>query len=431
MIIAHEIELALDAFDSIASTSSRTEKEAILREMKDNQPLLDLLYLCYNPFYQFHIKKIPQYHGFTDTLGDMDENFVDFMQLLELLRTRAITGNKAITAMENLFECFTPKEHLWYGRVLAKDLKAGITATTINKVLNMGIPQFNCSLSHPLKESKLPKEFYIDRKLDGYRCLISVEESVEGVVESKMFTRNGKLLLGYDDILEESSRLLLPGYMYDGEIMSDSFAGTQSSAFKKSKGKQGVYYIFDMVPLEEFTREVSTVPYKERLAERNKMFNDDALKDCPIIENVQSYGPFYGKDGLEVVNTYQRQFLDEGYEGSMVKDTGMTYQYKRSWAIQKVKSWDTIDLPIVRVEPGEPGTRLENTLGKVYVAYENNEVGVGSGFSDSERDDLWARRAEIINHTIEVQYFEKSINTKTGLPSLRFPTFIQFRPDKD
>jgi DNA ligase-1 len=49
-------------------------------------------------------------------------------------------------------------------------------------------------------------------------------------------------------------------------------------------------------------------------------------------------------------------------------------------------------------------------------------MNVGSGLSDEERI-LWLKNPELIlNKVITVQYFEESIDSKTGLLSLRFPT---------
>jgi DNA ligase-1 len=49
-------------------------------------------------------------------------------------------------------------------------------------------------------------------------------------------------------------------------------------------------------------------------------------------------------------------------------------------------------------------------------------MNVGSGLSDEQRV-LWYKNPElIIKKIITVQYFEETIDSKTGNPSLRFPT---------
>ncbi|WP_369118558.1 ATP-dependent DNA ligase, partial [Mycobacterium tuberculosis] len=50
------------------------------------------------------------------------------------------------------------------------------------------------------------------------------------------------------------------------------------------------------------------------------------------------------------------KFVQEGYEGTMVKDINSVYECKRSFAVQKIKDMETLDLVVVGVEEGEEGT---------------------------------------------------------------------------
>ena len=104
------------------------------------------------------------------------------------------------------------------------------------------------------------------------------------------------------------------------------------------------------------------------------------------------------------------------------------YQRKRHKGILKVKRFYTMDLPIVRCEKGSG--RLSETLGALVVDYMGNEVGVGSGFTDEQRDWFWIHREEVIGQLAEVKYKEVSTDKKTGEPSLQFPVFVQLRTDK-
>ena len=87
-----------------------------------------------------------------------------------------------------------------------------------------------------------------------------------------------------------------------------------------------------------------------------------------------------------------------------------------------------MDLPIVRVEAGTG--RLDGTLGAFVLQYENNEVKVGSGFTDEQRTEYWANRDALIDTLCEVKYKEISSDKKTGLKSLQFPVFVCLRDDK-
>ena len=87
-----------------------------------------------------------------------------------------------------------------------------------------------------------------------------------------------------------------------------------------------------------------------------------------------------------------------------------------------------MDLRVIRIEKGTG--RNKNRLGKAIVDYKGNEVGVGSGFSDEQRNHFWNHPDEIVGHIIKVKYKEQTKN-KEGSESLQFPVFISIRDDKD
>ena len=53
-------------------------------------------------------------------------------------------------------------------------------------------------------------------------------------------------------------------------------------------------------------------------------------------------------------------------------------------------------------------------------------VNVGSGLSDSDRDEYWAERSNLLGHLVEVQADAVTQN-QDGSYSLRFPRFLRFR----
>ena len=65
-------------------------------------------------------------------------------------------------------------------------------------------------------------------------------------------------------------------------------------------------------------------------------------------------------------------------------------------------------------------------LGSVCIDFNGVDVSIGSGFSDDLREKIWSDQSSFIGRTIEVRYQEV---TPDG--SLRFPTFVCFRNDRD
>jgi DNA ligase-1 len=56
------------------------------------------------------------------------------------------------------------------------------------------------------------------------------------------------------------------------------------------------------------------------------------------------------------------------------------------------------------------------------IEYENTDMNVGSGLSDEQRIEWYKNPELIIGKVITVQYFEETMDSKTSIKSLRFPT---------
>lgn len=113
-----------------------------------------------------------------------------------------------------------------------------------------------------------------------------------------------------------------------------------------------------------------------------------------------------------------------GYEGIMIKDMLATYKFGRGYGVMKYKAFFDIDAKIERLNEGEG--KYTGSLGSVTINLNGTEIQIGSGFSDDLRDSIWAAPDDFIGRMIEVRYQEK---TPDG--SLRFPTFVCFRNDRD
>lgn len=447
--IADDVQQAFELFTAIGNTSSRNDKEAILGNGARNQVFKDLLVATYDPYQTYNIKKQPRVPVEGTTISSVKYSM--FIGLLLDLAARRTTGNAALDRVKNFFTMCTELEARWYWAVMRKDLKIGITEGTINKVFPGLVPTFSCMLAHPMKDGKMPKRAVATRKLDGYRDLAF--RFPDGRVE--MRTRNGNLIEGYD--LIEQALADLPSGVYDGEIMarSGSFSDTQKDVFKKGKkNKDGVYHIFDYITLGEWENQKGTFTLQQRYLLLVNM--EDSIASSPHLERVV---PHYlstdpAKAAIEMMELHQ-QFTSEGYEGTMIGDLDAVYQFKRTYSLQKVKDVQIddmaiqLDLPIIEVLEGNPGTKYEDMMGKLVVEMDHEDilnqvaekhhpkvlkagvyqVKVGSGFDDKQRADLWKRRNEIIGKTIQVRCQEVTTNDDGG-HSLRFPTFEMFRHDK-
>jgi len=120
--------------------------------------------------------------------------------------------------------------------------------------------------------------------------------------------------------------------------------------------------------------------------------------------------------------------VDGGYEGVMIKDVDAPYECKRSHSWLKMKPFIEVSLEVKDVEEGT-GRNVGKLGAFVCEGLDdgrNIKVNVGSGFSDSDRDNFWNGRSTLIGNIVEVRA-DAITQNQDGTYSLRFPRFKTFR----
>jgi len=427
----------LESSDSRIHKEKTIEKALVASQLgsADAQAFLFNCYQAYNPFYVFGVRQVPETEGLTG----QPNHWPGFWALLESLRTRSITGNRAREAIEICSQMFDSEE--WNNvcrRVIIKDLRCGISEKTLNKVLGKTewkIPVFSCQLAqdstdHPKKLKGIKR---LEVKLDGVRVLAVVNGSV-----CTLYSRNGKEFENFPqiaDFVEEHRKAFQRDsafggqFVLDGEIVGKNFQDLMKQAQRKSNAKTDnmVYHVFDILPLSEF---------------REGFCNLQQHKRIDLLKRTQAHLPENGcvqimpgidvdldtAEGHDVMRRFAEASVEEGYEGIMIKSMDAPYECKRSDFWMKWKPTITVDLNIVGFEEGTG--RNAGRLGAIICEGVDNDrtirVNVGSGLSDSNRDEYWAARNELLDRVVEVEADAVTQN-QDGSYSLRFPRFVRFR----
>lgn len=429
---------AIQGFEELEAVSGSNAKIEILKKYKDNKSFTEMLVYCYHSQKMFFMKQVPE-----SVYSSQDKwDWSNFKEVLDKLATRTVTGNAARELVMGALSHYTQNTSKWLCKVLQKDLKVGITEKTINKVYGKNfIPEYSCILAQTFKTnsiSKLPKFVVEEPKLDGYRINLYNEKS-----GAYMKTRNGKFVYGYDEICKQAHELLEHDFVYDSEILAaalsdndlsrvEGFSSIQKSAFKKADGKSGVLNIFDKVPLKSFIEQDGSktncqADRKASLKSNFELIKSETHSALAFVPNSKVYDTTNPDDWQEIQELYS-EYLDAGFEGAMLKDIEAPYEFKRTNALWKLKPVETIDLEVTGMMPGKPGTKYENTLGKLVVNYKGFEVRV-AGIPDKLREEWWNDPTRIVGKTIEIWYQDESKNQDGGL-SLRFPRYKCTRNDK-
>ena len=427
----------------LESSDSRIHKEKTIEKAlmaaklgsTDAQCFLFNCYQAYNPFYAFNIRQVPE----TDGLINKPNPWPRFWALLEDLRTRGITGNRARDKIQECAEEFDSEE--WNNlarRVLTKDLRCGISEKTLNKVLGKTeykIPVFTCQLAQDSTDQpkKLKGIKRLEVKLDGVRVLAVVDGA-----NVTLFSRNGKEFENFPqiaDAIEDARKHFQYGrgtggrFVLDGEIVGETFQKLMKQAHRKSDAVTDgmVYHIFDLIPLDSFQEGHCNMQQYKRLewieTARDRLLDTPCLRIMNGIEVDLDTA-----EGHDVMNRFAQDAVAEGFEGIMIKSTDAPYECKRSDFWMKWKPTITVDLNIVGFEEGTG--RNEGRLGAIICEGVDNDrtirVNVGSGLSDSNRDEYWAARNELLDRVVEIEADAVTQN-QDGSHSLRFPRFVRFR----
>ena len=410
----------------LEADNSRLAKEAIIEREKNNVELLEGIQLALSPYITFGVKKVPSFSG----LDGQGLPWEAFKELCELLATRQLTGDDARSAIELALSASTNAQwNDWYRRILIKDLRCGVSEKTVNKIVKGAVPVFECMLAHDgaNHEKKIKGVKLLEPKLDGVRCVTIVDYSARTVIQ---YTRNGKVLENFGHITDSLLTHiddLGRSYVLDGEVVSDSFQTLMKQVHRKDDVQSGDarLMLFDMIPLSEFKEGKSTLGQRRRTnLLRSFKSTFDKCGNIDIIPQIEvNLDEMVGEVQFKEFN---KEAIEKGFEGIMIKDPNAMYECKRSASWLKMKPFIEVSLTVLETEEGT-GKNLGKMGALVCEGTEDGKlikVNVGSGFTDEDRDEFWSCKVD--GQVVEVRA-DAITQNQDGTYSLRFPRFLRFR----
>lgn len=430
-----------EVVDLIGRTSSSNDKLYLLKKNENLPGLKEILKFIYNPYCKTGIsdKKIAKAHKFMPVAGD-----VTWKEAIEYF-SKNQTGSDSDLAFAMTFIANTPVEAKWLARaIVTQDLKIGVTATSLNKVYGADfIPKIGCMLGTlygDVGPHKTKWPCIVTEKLDGIRRILVKENG-----NVRCYSRSGHEDNGLVDIIKEAA-YLPDNTVYDGELLAegdfkDCIAQRQATnSIANSKGdKTGLTFnVFDMVPIDEFYAGVSKNSALVRKISLGAMLMDESIQHLeperwPVL--IQAFGIHRTLEHIKPVPIlgFIKHFSDvepivasiwaRGGEGVMLNTATGKYEIKRSKELLKVKHTEEHVLKVVDMIEGTG--KFEDMLGALIVEYKGNKLGVGSGFTDSQRQDIWDNYNGYVGRMIEIETFGESKNA-LGEVSLNCPIFKRF-----
>ena len=415
----------------VGSDASRNHKLATLTAHADNSLLRKVVFLAYDPFTQFYIRKIPEYETITDPNSEHQTTLEMALENLFYLSSRQVTGNAAIEQLRFMLSALPADDAKVLEKVIQKDLRAGFTGSTANKVWPGLIKEYPVMLCSPFEQrlvDKIKFPAYVQLKMDGMRFNAIVREG-----KCEFRSRNGKeiQLLGN---LEHDFISMANGIdcVFDGELLVDfgnRIADRQTGNGILNKANKGTISVadaacvratvWDVIPYILFEAGYCATPYSKRFATLTDLIETHHPEKVTLVESEEVSSYEAAKDIFE-------EYLALGQEGIILKDPTGVWEDKRSKTQIKFKGEEECDLKIVGIEEGTG--KYAGMLGAIICESADGilKVRVGSGFNDEQRKTLGK---EIIDKIVAVKYNMRSVD-KQGKQSLFLPIFVEIREDK-
>lgn len=414
-------------FNELAANSSRLYKIERLKDNYGNKQLQRVIQMALDPFTQFYIRKIPSYTpNHTDHAASLDFALND----LYAFTSREVTGNAAIERLSNLLSAIGYDDAQVIERIISKDLKCGVAASTVNKVWTDMVHEYPVMLCSQF-EQKLVDEVQfpaiVQTKMDGMRFNAIVRS---GKVEYR--SRNGKelQLLGNldDDFIKMAGDI---DCVFDGELLvvdDGIILNRQTGNGILNKANKGTISeveaakvratIWDCIPYLYFIEGHYANGYGRRYSLLESLVELGAPEKVSIVET-------WEVENYEEAQTLFQQLMERGEEGIILKDKNSPWEDKRSKGQIKFKGELECDLKIVGIKPHK---KHPEWLGSVECESADGviKVNVGSGFDEDARKVLGE---EIVGKIVAVKY-NMRIKDKNGIESLFLPIVLEIREDK-
>jgi DNA ligase-1 len=425
----HDFNYVMGMVRDLRATSSTKDKEGIIVDYCGHNSAAasftkNILLYTYHPLWQYNVT--------SDNLKKKNHlvarknEYKNFFDLLDALKSRKITGHDAISAVNSFIEHYSEYEELIHC-IIDKDLKTRAGDKIINKAIPDHIPEFSVALADKYEPKLVDWKdgWYVSRKIDGARCI--------GIVDSNgdttFYSRTGKEFDTLGVVRDGIKALNITNVVFDGELClvdddgNEDFQGVMKQLKKKDHTiPNPSFKIFDMISHDEFysKKGEKNRPYSIRYNNLREVMKNNSCTCLSVL------GQELIKDDDHFAE-WTKRGNDYGWEGVMLR-ADEPYKGKRSKDLLKVKKFFDDEYEVVDVEMGpfryvKDSAECEETmLSCVMIKHKDNIVRVGSGFAIDQRQEFYKNPKKILGQIITVQYFEETKNQDGGI-SLRFPTF--------
>lgn len=424
-----------NALEQVRATASKKEKEAILKA-NDSTELREYLYSVYNPQYNYYMKKIPEpvVNG-----RDLLPYFSVSRELLEQLRTRALTGHAAISAVASALGRLDPDDRELLRYALLGDVQAGFGISTINKAFGKAFifepPYQRCETEANADFDKWDWQLknFCQMKADG--MFVNIIKKQDGIT---FMTRGGNTFPSgvLSDLAWHVNDSLPLDFVTHGELViykdgkplpRTTSNGMLNSALQGELLGSGCTVkalVWDCVPIRDWEAGFCSPAYAARLARLQRNLHKGSLVELIETHEVAN---------IEEAKAIALEWMKLGHEGAVVKNAEGPWKDHTSPNQVKIKACLELELRIVGMLDGKATGKNADTFGSLDMVSEDEKLRVAvTGFSDELRQyifDNW--HEEFYGQVCTVKANQLLMPSKSNKHySLFLPNYVEIRHDR-
>lgn len=420
--------MILDILNRLAATSKRSEKESILSSIKgyDRELFINVAFAALSLEHDFYVKTYDR--GRPNENPTMSLAEAIFIVINELA-SRKTTGTAACNLLTRLSESLSLDDSEVLYRIIQRDLKCGVSHSTINKVFPGTIyvpPYMRCSSLSQKTLSNIRFPCYSQTKEDGqYVDIIVTDNTV------KYRSRNATTYHNFNSpevdslLVSECEEQVLMGEVLVIDEFGKYLSRKEGNGYLNSDDvdpKRLVYVVWDTVSYSEYTNRVSNTKYMHRYQILKDMVNRLNSKHIKLVETKIC-------NSVDDIVEAFKDAVSIGKEGTVIKDFAGKWKDHTSPYQVKCKIEFEVELEITGINEGTNSN--EGKLGAFTCQSSDGKVivNVGTGFKDSERVKYFDEK--LIGKIVTVRAND-IVQDKTDLSvySLFLPRFIEIRSDK-
>lgn len=286
------------------------------------------------------------------------------------------------------------------------DSKEAAEAGLVDEVIEGGVVPM-LAQSYADHGHKIVFPAFVQPKLDGIRCIAIVKGG-----KCTLWTRTRKPITSMPHIVAQLEKLAVDVTL-DGELYNHALKSNFErivSMVRQDKPDPGhtdvQYHVYDLVNEDSFDKRSTKLRYL-----KESWFDGFLVKvDTHQVENEAE------------ALTHFDQWRAEGYEGAMLRNAKGLYVNKRSYDLQKVKTFDDAEFEIIGVDEGRG--KLQGHVGAFVCKMSDGKQFLAKMSGDTGKlKEYFLNPSSCVGKQLTVKY--QGLTGANGVP--RFPVGVAIR----